>query len=66
LNVVDGLSIVSGSHDLKFGVDYRHLTPVFGPQDHGLETDFDTVPDAVAGATPNVYQSGASSTLYEP
>jgi len=53
LNIVDGFSMVSGSHALKFGVDYRHLTPIFGPQDYGLETDFDTVPAAVAGATPN-------------
>src|SRR5262249_30105918 len=30
LNLVDNLSIFTGSHQLKFGVDYRRLTPVYG------------------------------------
>jgi hypothetical protein len=29
VNLVDTLSIVLGGHQLKFGVDYRRLTPVF-------------------------------------
>ena len=28
LNIVDNLSMTEGSHQLKFGVDYRRLTPV--------------------------------------
>lgn len=31
INVVDDLSLQKGSHDLKFGVDYRRLTPEFAP-----------------------------------
>lgn len=29
-NYVDSLSVVKGNHDLKFGVDYRRLTPNYG------------------------------------
>ncbi len=29
INIVDGLSIVRGNHQFKFGVDYRRLSPVF-------------------------------------
>jgi len=31
VNLVDTLSIVAGAHQLKFGVDYRRLAPIFGP-----------------------------------
>jgi hypothetical protein len=32
-NLVDSLSLVTGNHQLKFGVDYRRLSPVFsGPE----------------------------------
>lgn len=31
INVVDSLSLAKGSHALKFGVDYRRLTPLFSP-----------------------------------
>ena len=30
LNFVDNLSWAKGKHQLKFGVDWRHLTPVYG------------------------------------
>lgn len=54
VNLADGLSILIGSHNLKFGVDYRYLTPIFGPQDYGLGIGFRTVSDAVAGKTPPI------------
>ena len=31
-NLVDNLSVVTGPHQLKFGIDYRRLAPVFGPE----------------------------------
>ena len=31
VNLVDGLSIEKGSHNLKFGIDYRRLSPSFAP-----------------------------------
>jgi hypothetical protein len=54
LNLVDGLSVLHGSHGLKFGVDYRYLTPIFGPQDYGQQISFQTLLDAVAGQSPIV------------
>ena len=32
LNIVDNVSWVKGSHQLKFGIDWRRLTPIYGPQ----------------------------------
>jgi hypothetical protein len=54
LNLVDSASILKRSHALKFGVDFRHLSPVFGPQDYGLGITFLTVDQAVSGKTPVV------------
>ena len=31
INVVNNLSVVAGAHQLKFGVDYRRLAPVYDP-----------------------------------
>lgn len=31
INIVENLSVVRGAHQLKFGVDYRLLSPVYGP-----------------------------------
>ncbi len=31
LNLVGNISLVRGSHELKFGFDYRRLAPVYGP-----------------------------------
>jgi hypothetical protein len=39
-NITDSLTIVSGGHQLKFGVDYRRLTPVQGFGFPNLTYDF--------------------------
>jgi hypothetical protein len=36
LNITDTLSWAKGSHLFKFGVDYRHLSPVIAPVDYSL------------------------------
>ena len=54
LNLVDSASILERSHAFKFGVDFRRLSPVFGPQDYGLQIRFLTVDQAVSGETPLV------------
>ncbi len=33
LNIVDNVSVGTGSHYLKFGVDFRRLSPIFAPHD---------------------------------
>ncbi len=40
LNIVDNLSIVSGASQLKFGIDYRRLTPVYSPLNYNQSVIF--------------------------
>lgn len=40
LNVVDSLAAVSRSHQLKFGLDFRRMTPVIGPRVYGQSASF--------------------------
>jgi hypothetical protein len=51
-NVVDSVSIQRGSHSLKFGVDYRRLSPIYGP--------FRLLEDAVFLDVPNFLESGTA------
>jgi hypothetical protein len=49
INVVDGLSVEKGSHALKFGVDYRRLSPSHDPGLYSQAPIFLNVASAVAG-----------------
>jgi hypothetical protein len=49
INFVDNLSVQRGSHSLKFGVDYRRLTPVYQPQSYFQDVFFPNVTDATQG-----------------
>jgi len=40
VNLVDVLSVANGSHQLKFGIDYRRLTPVYGPTNYSQQSTF--------------------------
>ncbi|HEX8282984.1 MAG TPA: carboxypeptidase regulatory-like domain-containing protein [Pyrinomonadaceae bacterium] len=40
LNLVGNLSLVRGSHELKLGVDYRRLAPVYGPLNYAQTVVF--------------------------
>jgi len=50
-NLVDSLSIQKGSHSLKFGVDFRRLSPITGPESYAQFADFQNVPSFAAGTT---------------
>ena len=39
-NVVDSFSYTLGSHQFKFGVDYRRLSPIFDVNSYNLQTNF--------------------------
>jgi len=52
INVVDNYSITNGAHSLKFGVDYRHLSPNLRPNLYRQVVFFDTAADIAAGTTP--------------
>src|ERR1700683_5275877 len=48
-NVVDTLSVQKGAHSLKFGVDYRRLTPNYGQAPYALIPVFYSMADMEAG-----------------
>jgi hypothetical protein len=50
LNIVDGLSVRSGLHSMKFGVDFRRLSPSFGHPAYVQLNYFNDVPSAETGA----------------
>jgi Carboxypeptidase regulatory-like domain/TonB dependent receptor len=49
INLVDGLSVQKGSHNLKFGIDYRRLSPSHDPGLYSQSPIFLNVAGAVAG-----------------
>jgi len=48
-NTIDDLSVQQGSHSLKFGIDYRRLTPFYGPELYVQQATFPDVPAVEAG-----------------
>jgi hypothetical protein len=48
-NIVDNVSFQAGSHSLKFGVDFRHLSPFFAPVSYSQIARFTDVPSAEQG-----------------
>jgi hypothetical protein len=50
VNLVDGLSIQEGSHSLKFGVDFRRLSPVYDAAEYSQDAYFTDVPSAGGGS----------------
>ena len=54
LNLVDSLAILSGSHQAKFGVDYRRLTPVYGQWKYKQFASFNGVAEALSGIASSV------------
>jgi carboxypeptidase family protein len=66
-NIVDNISVQKGAHSLKFGLDYRRLSPHFGPFAYGQVPEFSGMPAAEAG-TPDygayVYSSLPATFLF--
>ncbi|HEU4506786.1 MAG TPA: TonB-dependent receptor [Pyrinomonadaceae bacterium] len=54
VNIVDTFSTVTSTHHLKFGVDYRRLTPIFGPAAYTLVAFFNNA---------NAARTGTASSL---
>lgn len=50
INVVDNLSLVARSHQLKFGVDYRWLSPIFSGSTYNQSVAFPSVARLVAAS----------------
>jgi len=49
INIIDSLSLQERSHALKFGVDFRRLTPRYRPPNYVEDVYFSDVPSAVTG-----------------
>ena len=49
INIVDSVALQKGAHSLKFGVDYRRLSPHFGPPAYTQDANFNDVPSAEVG-----------------
>ena len=50
INIVNALVLTKGSHQAKFGVDYRRFFPIYGPLDYTQSYTFNGVAGAQAGA----------------
>src|SRR6185295_1756090 len=64
INFVDAFSVRIGSHSLKLGMDYRRLSPRYGPFVYLQEPLFLDVPSALSGEPlENVIFSGLKPTF---
>jgi hypothetical protein len=61
-NIVDGLMVQKGTHALKFGCDYRRLSPIFGPLAYTLAPFFFDVPSVVSGNAFFAYVAASRNT----
>jgi hypothetical protein len=65
VNLIDNLSVTRGGHQLKFGVDYRWLSPISSPFSYRQYIQFSGVTEAAGGVlsgTAAIAQAGA----YQP
>jgi hypothetical protein len=62
-NLVDNLLIAARSHQLKFGADYRRLSPNLNASDYVINILFDDVAGAIAAA-PSFVGTAARSSRY--
>jgi len=63
-NVVDALSLHKGAHDLKFGFDYRRLSPLSAPRQYTLEPIFTSCSGLESGTPLYTYQSNAIQATF--
>jgi len=64
VNVVENLSLQEASHSLKFGVDFRRLSPINENESYFQDSIFRTVPSAEAGnAFLAIVAGGSKETL---
>src|SRR5262249_43944769 len=54
MNLVDNLIVAAGNHQLKFGADYRRLSPIRGIRSNTINVYFDDVAGAIANTPSTV------------
>lgn len=65
VNIVDSLSFLRGSHNVKVGIDFRRLSPIYGPQHYTQQVFFRTVSAAGSGTlnSSSIYSSTSASFI---
>ena len=63
VNLIDNLSLTKAGHQLKFGVDYRWLSPFSSPFSYRQFAQFSGMTTASGGALSGVAQMAESSTF---
>ena len=66
-NLVDNFSWVKGSHQIKFGIDWRRLTPIYGPSAFEQILNFDSEASLV-NSTPDfvaILTNGGARPIYD-
>lgn len=64
INLVDSFTLQRGSHALKFGVDYRRLSPIFRPYQYSQFALFLDVPSATSGGLLGSVVTSKSSATF--
>lgn len=65
INIVQGLTIQKGPHNLKFGIDFRRLSPTFGNPGYSQQVLFADVPSSTSGnAFFGAVSSGRNGDFY--
>jgi hypothetical protein len=63
INLVDNLSLTKGAHQLKVGLDYRRLSPFFGPRPYSQSIQFSAVVGAGGVAAPGTALSAKANSV---
>jgi TonB dependent receptor-like, beta-barrel len=64
LNLIDNLSVVTGPHQLRFGVDYRRLSPIVESAIYDQQASFDDLNSLVTGVASSVTISSGQGRLF--
>ena len=65
INLVDTITVVTGAHQLKFGVDYRRLFPIFNRQQYSQQAGFNGgVNQALTGRASFAFISSFAGTRF--
>jgi len=63
INITDNLSKIIGSHQLKFGLDYRRLRPQEGALSYELDYDFGSLASVLANSAPAALVSSRTADV---
>jgi hypothetical protein len=55
INVTDSFSLIVGAHQMKFGLDYRRLSPETRFVPYEVEYSFNSLPNVLANTAPTAY-----------